>query len=175
MSNRLWLRLPTGVQLTVGIAYNAGSILSGNGCGEYYESQSRLLFAADPRRDRQPVYISSLYYMVTARQRTDAGDLRHGQNGGAKSLAQSARVHITDVWRCRRMARRDSRSATLSPQNTQTAIQNLLYHQRIIEHLRDGSGVSALSFFAFLNIGYARTIQLYNICLIKSWRSSLAN
>lgn len=85
MSNRLWLRLPTGVQLTVGIAYNAGSILSGNGCGEYYESQSRLLFAADPRRDRQPVYISSLYYMVTARQRTDAGDLRHGQNGGAKS------------------------------------------------------------------------------------------
>lgn len=76
MSNRLWLRLPTGVLLAVGIAYNAGSILSGNGCGEYYESQSRLLFAADPRRDRQPVYISSLYYMVTARQRTDAGDLR---------------------------------------------------------------------------------------------------
>lgn len=118
MSNRLWLRLPTGVLLAVGIAYNAGSILSGNGCGEYYESQSRLLFAADPRRDRQPVYIASLYYMVTARQRTDAGDLRHGQNGGAKSPAQSARVHITDVWRCRRMARRDSRSATLSPQNT---------------------------------------------------------
>lgn len=33
-----------------------------------------------------------------ARQRSDAGDIRHGQNGGAQGLAQSAGSHLAGVW-----------------------------------------------------------------------------